>query len=266
MVSNCGAGQLDAGGAEHDAVVLQVLADLLDGRVLQHAAAGRPAWPGSRRALAGRRPQRQVPALVLVPGQRHARPSAASEARCGRSRCRSGLSRCRSRSAAGPAARPARRRRPRAYRRLDRWASPAAAERLPAGRPAGIARSFSRQLAEAELLEQGQRRGDRSRPGRADRQSIASGTSGVQPHQLPAQQGLLAVLLQVLPPGRPGHFLGVLVEHSPACRIFPAARGPPWARPAARPARCRSRRPPGPGNRRPAAARCPTPAATPRDR
>ena len=65
-------GQPDPGRAEHDHVVLEVLADLLDGRVFEHRPQGLERRFGLQAPLALRSADRQVPGLVVGPGEREA--------------------------------------------------------------------------------------------------------------------------------------------------------------------------------------------------
>ena len=58
--------------AQHDHVVLQVLADLLDRRVFQDRLQGGQRRRRVEMRLARRRAKRQIPRLAVVPGERHA--------------------------------------------------------------------------------------------------------------------------------------------------------------------------------------------------
>ncbi len=65
-------GQFDAGVAEHDAIVFQVLAELADRRVFQHRPQGVERRLGIEQPRALRPAERKVIGLLLVPGERNA--------------------------------------------------------------------------------------------------------------------------------------------------------------------------------------------------
>ncbi len=97
---------------------------------------------------------------------------------------------------------------------------------------------------------------DLPRPGLVH--GMTHGTCASSRTRSPAQEGLLRGLRSGFAAASRPRPLRHGPARRPACRISPAAAEPAWDRPAARRGRCRSRRPPGPGNRPPARARSPS--------